>query len=108
VISTSPTNEEEVLYFISQFAPARDLFLNGMCYWFAQILHQRFPVNSIIMYDEIINHFACKIETGIYDASGEVSTKYNWKPLYETDAYKDESEWNRIIRDCIKKERVKE
>ena len=102
-------SNEEILYFIEQWKPAQHLLTNGMCYWFAQILMLRFPHNEpILMYDEIANHFGVNLTCGIYDVTGEVSVKYCWKPIVDTDAFKDDLQWSRIVRDCILKEKIKE
>ncbi|MDD3021786.1 MAG: hypothetical protein PHX61_12535 [Alphaproteobacteria bacterium] len=89
-----------ILDFISKFKSAEDLFMRGMCYWFAIILHNRFS-DSEIWYEPVANHFVCKIDGVFYDASGVAkSGKYQlW------DEYKqiDELEVGRIIRDCIEK-----
>lgn len=90
----------EILGFIKQFASAKDIFLNGMCYWFAFILHNRFP-DSDIWYEPIMNHFVCCIEDIFYDAAGVVSEG----GFQKWDDYKDmdKTHAERIIRYCIDK-----
>ena len=63
--------KSEVLSFISQFSDMREGFLNGKCFWFAQILHMRFPLYGV-MYNQIDNHWACLISDWLFDASGEI------------------------------------
>lgn len=98
----------EVLNFIKQFREldASKCFLNGMCYYFTVILERRFAATRgiIIMYDQVMNHFATKIDNRIYDISGDVTddAHFHWEPwrkVQETDALLTE----RIIRDCIQK-----
>lgn len=96
----------EISNFINQFKAygpnVIDCFLNGMCYYFAQILKMRF--NAEIMYDPVINHFAARANGRIYDITGDITndTKYHW---YEWNIYEhlDELETQRIYRDCILK-----
>ena len=58
--------KEQVLHFISVFTAngKRDqvieTFANGCCFWFANILYNRF-LGSQIYYDQVENHFAVKI-----------------------------------------------
>jgi hypothetical protein len=91
----------EVLEFIKQFSPAKGLFLNGMCYWFAFILRNRFP-DSEIWYEPIMNHFVCRIGGVFYDAAGGVAGEnfQKWDDFKEADALHAE----RIIRYCIDKD----
>ena len=44
------------------------------------------------------NHFGTKINGRVYDITGDVTFKYEWKPWSEVD---DELLRARIIRDCI-------
>lgn len=76
-----------------------DVFTGGCCYWFASILHQRFP-HSHIVYDPVLNHFATKIEGRVFDITGDVTDKSvsGWEPW---DAYADLPHRRRIVRDCI-------
>lgn len=77
-----------------------DVFSNGCCYWFAKILYDRFSMThgAIIVYDEVANHFGTKIEGRVYDITGDVTSKYEWKSWAELD---DNLLRSRIIRDCI-------
>lgn len=61
----------EVLQFIEVFRSTSNvqLFTQTACYWFAQILHQRFK-NSSIVYNPDMVHFATKIDGVVYDITG--------------------------------------
>lgn len=50
------------------------------------------------MYDEIENHFGTKVNGRVYDITGDVTFKYEWKAWSDVD---DELPRSRIIRDCI-------
>lgn len=89
---------QETMQFIEQFCEAKELFLNGMCYWFAVILNRRFR-NSLICYDPIINHFVCKVGSAYYDASG-VARDANYIEWSEY-VWSDSIHAERIIRDCM-------
>lgn len=76
-----------------------DTFQYGCCYWFAFILFRRFLADGAkIMYDEVENHFGTWIGGSVYDITGNVTQKYNWKPW---DSITDTALKNRIKRDCI-------
>ena len=80
-----------------------DCFTNGCCFWFAYTLYARFALeasNVEIMYDDIANHFGCRIDEKIYDITGDVTDKYRWKEWIEA-YYEDVLRGNRIIRDCV-------
>lgn len=86
--------------FLARFHLADDVdtvFTNGCCYWFAVILHCRFP-DSTLMYDQVENHFVTQIQGRLYDITGDVTEKYQVKPW---DALDDELLKKRIVRDCI-------
>ena len=94
----------EIIEFISHFSNGKDLFLYGQCYWFAQILRERFlPFYSQvqIFYNPVANHFACAIDGILYDASGELAPDpVAW--ILWSDFMEDEPiETERIYRDCI-------
>lgn len=81
-----------------------DCFTNGMCYWWAQTLQFRFASHEPkIVYDQIANHFGCKIGDEVFDITGVVTDKYNWEDFFELKE-KDELLYNRLLRDCIYKE----
>lgn len=95
--------QNEIKEFIERFTLKNKLqdtimtFTQGCCFWFAYILHTRFP-NSVIMYDPVINHFVTEIEHRLYDITGDVTEQYQ---VVCWDTYPDELEKKRIIRDCI-------
>lgn len=95
-----------VLKFINNFhhnnSQVVENFLLGNCYWFAKILAERFNPIGIIMYDDILNHFGCRIGNHIYDISGDVSDNYNWKE-WESFRLIDPLHTLTIERDCILK-----
>ena len=96
------SKEDLVLDFIKQFRDlgAKNCFSNGMCYWFADILHHRFmDEHCHTMYDEIENHFGCEINGKVYDITGDVTNAYDWMPWYNM-AVRDRKLQERIIRDC--------
>lgn len=98
--------QKEILDFIGLFSKDSEStvfkFTNGLCYWFAFILKDRFRTYSAtIMYEPIDNHFVTRIGDDLYDITGVV-----------TDQYPNVVEWNhfpypdvksRIVRDCILK-----
>lgn len=92
--------QSEILKFVRGFDIVADFFLTGYCYWFSVILKERF--DGEIMYDEVINHFVCKIGEDVYDASGCVTGKYNLVPW---DGYEDIDYLNheRIVLECVEK-----
>lgn len=98
---------ELVLDFIGQFSAygeaVNDCFSNGMCYYFAQILQQRFFGSAKIVYDPVINHFATEIDGRVYDINGDITNEpYLWYD-WSTYRFQDSLETKRIIRDCIRK-----
>ena len=72
------------------------VFTQGCCYWFAFILHNRFP-KSEILYDPVWNHYVCEIENHIYDITGDVTGRYKVIHLDEIDEY----EQKRLEKNCI-------
>lgn len=105
------SSEQTILQFINLFHDAQDIFLNGLCYWFAKILSIRFQ--GEIYYEPIENHFVAKLaelENGIlkyklYDIRGDVTESYKNRvvPWFEF-SHNDPALAKRIVRDCIKKE----
>ena len=94
-----------ILGFIRRFHQCRDIpsivdvFTNGCCYWFAYILHARFPDSEIVYSDRFI-HFATKINGIVYDIRGVVPSQdeyVSWEEFRKA----DETHADRIIRDCI-------
>lgn len=104
---------ETVINFINHFTDRGnrpqviDTFLNGCCYWFAEILWLRFYLNEDIsdceiVYDPLYNHWACQINGKIYDIRGDITTdlKYSWEKWFEYTEL-DALETARLYRDCI-------
>ena len=103
---------EEVIAFINRFTnngkrqEVIECFTCGCCYWFAHILFKRFydamdwNHDTDIMYDEVANHFGCRIEDRVYDITGDVTEQYHWESSCIV-AQRDELLWDRIVRDCI-------
>ena len=88
---------KDVLDFIKQFESAQKLLLEGRCYWFAVILKERF--DGQLMYNQIMNHWACLIDNQLYDASGAVvNTCYEEWPGSIID---DTTYYNRLVKQCI-------
>lgn len=83
-----------------------ETFTQGCCFWFAFVLRERFydpndrNQNVDIMYDQIANHFGCRIDGAVYDITGDVTEKYNWQTWVSL-MNEDELLAEHIIRDCI-------
>ena len=93
--------QDLILDFIKQFRDlgAENCFNNGMCYWFAYILKNRFlSEHCHVMYDEVDNHFGCEINGVVYDING-IAPAHNWEPWYER-MTNDPLLYARILRDC--------
>lgn len=96
---------DDIIFFINKFKcmdqkTIEDVFLYGNCYWFAQILVNRFQnENPELYYLPIDGHFVTKINGKLYDISGEVITDrvlISWNDLQ-----KDEPELaKRIYSNC--------
>lgn len=99
--------EEKILKFIKRFTGSPEneavieTFTSGCCYWFAEILYQRFCseyVDCAIFYDQIENHFVCRIKGKFWDITGEV----HYPNAVLWDSFEDQLEKKRIIRNCIR------
>ncbi len=92
----------EVSNFIEKFKGTKDVvtvFTSKAHYWFAYILYRRFIRNgAVLMYSSENDYFGTKICGKVYDITGDVTSKCEWKPWLE---FKDEIEKERIIRDYI-------
>ena len=76
-----------------------EVFTCGCCFWAAFMLCKRFEdLGAELVYDEIANHFGTRISNRIFDITGDVTDKYNWK-LWNDIC--DELLKQRIVRDCI-------
>lgn len=106
-------DKNRVLDFIEEFngkgkwKQVIECFTCGNCFWFAYILHGRFVGLGhyvAVVYDDIENHFGCKIDDEVYDITGIVTNQYNWE-LWQTVKERDYLHASHIERDCILKER---
>lgn len=101
---------KDVEEFITYFDGTQDNFLNGNCYWFANLLSERFwqfyPVCRVV-YNQVDNHFAAMIRleddtTFLFDASGYLGPcdreKWSLWDEYERNEPLDAA---RVWRDCI-------
>ncbi len=99
------TDQDAVIRFIDRFRPARDVFLNGMCYWFSYILQGRFGGKTL--YEQVDGHFLQEIDGRLYDASGDVTEKYRSSrfliPWSNLEAF-DQNLYQILLRDCVRKE----
>lgn len=89
--------------FIFQFEESQGMFLNGMCYYFALILRERF--GGEICYAPIDNHFIARIDGRLYDASGDVTDLYTVYVPWDEYIDIDPIHADRIIKSCILKVR---
>ena len=89
--------DQNVINFIDKFRSSRDLFMHGMCYWFAHILSTRF--NGEICIHEVDCHFCARIKGVCYDATGCIDGNgfINWGCYQILEPYRSE----RLIRDCV-------
>lgn len=99
---------EELLEFIHRRFPTEDRWLNGNCYWFAQILNHWFEVNypnkiHYLVYDVIYGHFYLYADGYYYDWRSRYSTlpedtfPVKWNDFKEYDA----AQYERVRKDCI-------
>ena len=92
--------EDKILDFIHRRFPSDCKWLEGNCYYFAQILKTRFP-DGEIYYDVIWGHFLFKMNEKYYDWSG-ISTMVK-KPIrwatFEQEY--DKAQYKQIVKGCI-------
>lgn len=97
--------------FIANFSEARHCFLYGCCYWFCEILMNRFKDevwHMAIVYEPKQGHFLTKIREDFYspehyyDIRGDVTEDYNDKSLYTLDYLKtiEPKYYDNLMRDC--------
>lgn len=97
--------EEQVLSFISRFTcggtrqQVIECFTQGCCYWFAGVLHSRFPYSDIV-YDPVPGHFGCCIDGYVYDITGDVTGAGEWISWAELQAREPNVAF-RIREGCI-------
>ena len=73
-------------------------WLHGNCYWFAQILKDRFDYLDIY-YEPVLGHFLAGYDNNYFDYTGQVypETVYSLNWLKENEVH-----WyERILKDCI-------
>lgn len=94
-----------ILDFINNFKDAQSTFLNGCCWWFAHILSVRFGGSTY--HEPIENHFVQKIGNHFYDVRGDVTAQYANRHMDCFDTYEnvDPCHYQRLVRDCVMKER---
>lgn len=97
-------NRRDVQEFIvRRFGDGNPRWLDGNCYWFAQILCERFP-GLVLYYCPIAGHFLAgdsdpNVAPTFYDYTGVVHPTE--KPiLFSQIQEEDPLLYNRIIRDC--------
>lgn len=95
--------KSEVLSFIEIFnknSETVDLFTNCACYWFAKILHERFPL-SYIVYNPVEIHFATRIGCYVYDITGKLDSDDS-SPWIDWEEYKGYAlDADEIERTCV-------
>lgn len=97
---------EKILSFIAHFQrpDTIEVFTNGMCYWFAVILLERF--GGDILYDMEIGHFVCDVGGRLYDVTGDVTERIGNSSLVCWDFLPEHDNllYERLMRDCVRKE----
>ena len=94
--------KDEIVEFIQRRFPFDCNWLNGNCYYFAQILDSRFMGD--IVYDPIDGHFLFLHNNNYYDWSGRREySKDRVKQFIDWNTYffKDRLHYNRLWRDCV-------
>ena len=113
---------DEVLMFIEKFKDAKDVFMNGCCYWFSFILKKRFDGKGWIVdifHDPIEGHFVARfiedityslvsiirdMEANVYffDIRGNVTGLYDEDNLENIEVMKREEErrYGRLMCAC--------
>lgn len=96
--------EEKILEFIHRRFSKDCDWMNGNCYFFAQILASRFM--GEIVYDPIEGHFLFyAYDENFYDWSGRRDYTDEYKAnfvLWESYSLQDSFHRSRIWRDCVK------
>lgn len=99
---------EELLEFIHRRFPTEDRWLNGNCYWFAQILNHWFSLKDryatrYLVYDVVYGHFYLYCRGWYYDWNGahetlpEGSYDIHWDKFEEY----DDIQYDRIRKECL-------
>lgn len=96
--------EERILEFIKRRFPEESNWMNGNCFYFAQILASRFAGD--VVYDPIEGHFLFwASDDNFYDWSGRHvydDLQRRKMFLWRDSVMKDGLLHNRIYRDCVK------
>lgn len=111
-----PNDYSDVVKFISHFKGSEETFLNGCCYWFAQILVERFDSRgyvATIFHEPVEGHFITRLikytgdnllesEERFFDIRGDVTDLYKDKYLEDMDlmSFNEERRWGRLLCDC--------
>lgn len=95
-----PCDETIVLDFIRRRFGEEDTnhWMDGNCYYFAQILKARFP-QGILYYDLVNGHFVTCINDIYYDFTGFANV--NQSDLVRWACYNDTLHKQRIIEGCV-------
>lgn len=106
-MSISFRKYSQVIKFIRSFkqfdtGEVTTTFTNGYCYYFALILHTRFPKSSIVYY-AVGRHFACKIDGRVFDITGDITNKNLFFEDWEEYKKIEPIQSARIQKDCIDK-----
>ena len=102
------TDYAEVGKFITEFKSLDNIgvlthtFKNGYCYWFAHILHTRFPKSEIVYYSAGL-HFACKIGNRVFDITGDITEQNLFFESWDMFKKVEPEESERITKLCILK-----
>ncbi len=89
-----------IIDFIKRRFPTDCNWLNGNCYYFAQILLARFPCGKIY-YDVIDGHFLFCLNNHFYDWTGERQVNIDNLIDWSTYQQEDPKHYARIVRDVI-------
>ena len=97
---------DKIEEFIKRRFPKDCDWLNGNCYFFAVILHDRFADydDGFIVYEPIDGHFMFKYGGKYYDWSGvrELTQEQKEAIIYWVEYRRmDEAHYSHIVRDCI-------
>lgn len=108
-----PVERNKIADFIAHFHGSEEVFLHGCCYWFADILWQRFhdeAYSCCIVYEPIEGHFLAEIRNSFYDKAryydirGDVTQEYSKPehPIYPIGQIQtvDPKHFKRLMRDC--------
>lgn len=110
VMSCSRENPKTILEFIGRFRMAAGnskemvdcvdkLFTCGACYWFAEILYQRYCAGCIC-YDPIEGHFVWRYDGVYYDITGIYNKNIDKILPLGVIKNKDLAQYERLLRDC--------